>query len=230
MGSLGFVVSGTDTNVGKTWVASAIVRSLLAAGKQVAVYKPVASGHATPGCAGSDARTLWEAAGCPGRLDDVCPQSFEAALPPVASARVEGRAVDEALLRSGLAALPRHDVVIVEGAGGLFSPVGQETLVVDLVRDFNLPLVIVDAARLGAVGRSLATIRAARAEGLAVAAVVLSHTHPVLPGDVGPLSAISIAKEAASSIAARGEVAVAILGHGQERLPEATEWLARLSG
>ena len=55
--------------------------------------------------------------------------------------------------------------MIVEGAGGLFSPLGDATLNIDLARDLDLPLVVVDAARLGAIGRTLAVVRAARAEG-----------------------------------------------------------------
>ena len=195
----GLFVVGTDTDVGKTQVAAAIVRSLMAAGRRVGVYKPVASGCGAATAQGSDPRTLWDAAGQPLEPADVCPQTFAAAIAPVAAARAEGRRVDEGLLRTGLDRWRTvSDLVIIEGAGGLFSPVGESTLVVDLAREFSFPLVIVDAARLGAVGRTLVTVRAARAEGLRVAAVVLSHTVPLSP-ETGPTSTTAIVREAAAA-------------------------------
>jgi dethiobiotin synthetase len=225
----GLFVVGTDTDVGKTAVATAIVRGLRAAGHRVGPYKPVASGIASPADDRGDPWRLWDAAGRPLTLEQVCPQSFAAAVAPPAAARAEGRAVDERLLRRGLDAwTDTSDVVVVEGAGGLFSPVGPATLVVDLARDFGWPIVLVDAARLGAIGRSLATIRAARAERLRVAAVVLSHTVP--PGiDDGPASLAAIAREAMAELAARTGLPVAALDHGATRLPSGIDWLALAS-
>ena len=164
-------VTGTDTDVGKTAVAVAIVRQLLAAGRRVGVYKPVATGGF------EDATTLWEAAGRPLTLDQVCPQVFPAAISPPRSARAAGAEVDAALLARGLEPWTRgFDAVVVEGAGGLCSPLAAGVSNADLAGLLGLPLVVVDAARLGAIGRTLATVTAARASGLTVAAVVLSQT------------------------------------------------------
>jgi dethiobiotin synthetase len=119
--------------------------------------------------------------------------------------------------------------VVVEAAGGLFSPLSDQTLVVDLAKEFALPVVLVDAARLGAIGRTLAAICAARAEGLRVAVVVLSHTTP--PGeDEGPTASRTIAREAAAEIARRTGVPIAILDHGAERMPPGIDWLALATG
>ena len=82
----GLYVTGTDTGVGKTAVATAIVRHLVRAGLRVGVYKPVASGT-SPDDATSDAMRLWEAAGRPGTPEAVCPQSFAAPISPPQSAR-----------------------------------------------------------------------------------------------------------------------------------------------
>ena len=152
--------TGTDTDVGKTAVAVALVRGLmrdgLRSGLRVGVYKPVASGVPPGGAAGSDVARLWEAAGRPLSMEAVCPQMFSAMISPPRSARAEGRRVDDARLRSGFDAWRDvSDIVIVEGAGGLFSPLGDATLNSDLARDLDLPLVVVDAARLGAIGRTL---------------------------------------------------------------------------
>lgn len=221
----GLFVTGTDTDVGKTAVAAAILRQLRAAGQVVGAYKPVASGAAA---AGGDAAALWEAAGRPLSLEAVCPQAFAAAIAPHRAARAEGRVVDERLLRAGFEPWrAAGGIVVVEGAGGLFSPLGDATLNVDLARGLGLPLVIVDAARLGAIGRSLALVRAARAEGLVVAAVVLSHTHRLGGSPDDPASELRIAADSAADLAERlGGVTVGVLAHGAERIEPVSDWLA----
>jgi dethiobiotin synthetase len=179
MSCRGLFIMGTDTDVGKTAVAVAIVRALAAAGRRVGAYKPAASGLASAADPGGDPARLWEAAGRPLTIRSVCPQAFRAAVAPPQAARAEGRRVDERLLREGLATwLETSEIVVVEGAGGLFSPLGEDTLGVDLAREVGFPLVVVDATRLGAIGRTLTTVRAARAEGLTMAASVLSEVGP----------------------------------------------------
>lgn len=215
----GLFVTGTDTDVGKTAVAAAIVTDLVRRGVRVGVYKPVASGVAD---AMSDVMRLWEAAGRPLTPAAVCPQAFRAAIAPVQAAAVEGRRVDEQLLRTGFdvwSVATEH--VIVEGAGGLFSPLGHQTLNVDLARDLGLPLVVVDAARLGAIGRTLATVRAARAEGLEVASIVLSCVTPLDGDPLDPRTTAGIVRDAMQAIAARlAPVPVWLLAHGADRLTE----------
>jgi len=226
----GLFFVGTDTDVGKTAVATAVVRSLRASGRRVGVYKPVASGLASIADDQGDPWRLWEAAGRPLTVEHVCPQWFAAAVAPPAAARAENRTVDERLLRGGLDAwTATSDVVVVEGAGGLFSPVGDATLVADLAGEFSWPIVLVDAARLGAIGRSLATIRAARGEGLRIAAVVLSHvTEPAT--DEGPASLAAIVRDAMAWITSRTGVPVAVLDHGASLPPAGIDWLSLAAG
>ena len=85
MAAAGIFLAGTDTDVGKTWVAAAILRSLGSAGFQVAAYKPVASGFASAADEPSDAWKLWDAAGRRWKPEDVCPQSFAAPIAPASS-------------------------------------------------------------------------------------------------------------------------------------------------
>lgn len=228
----GLFVTGTDTGVGKTAVAAAIIRQLTAGGLRVGGYKPVASGVAAGGQAsGSDPLMLWEAAGRRGSPEDVCPQAFAAPISPPRSARAEGRRVDERLLVEGLAVWRQSsDIVVVEGAGGLFSPLADTLTNADLARMAGLPVVVVDAARLGAIGRTLAVVRAAAAAGLRVAAVVLSH---VVPPE-GPLddvaSPASIARDSALDLAALlAPAPVAVLRHGGQVVEPALDW-QRLAG
>jgi dethiobiotin synthetase len=218
----GLFVTGTDTDVGKTAVAVAILYELRAAGQLVGGYKPVASG----GAAGGDAAALWDAAGRPLSLAAVCPQVFSAAIAPHRAARLESRQVDERLLRTGFEPWrARGGVVVVEGAGGLFSPLADTTLNIDLVRDLGLPLVVVDAARLGAIGRTLGLVRAARAEGLRVAAVVLSQVADLGGAADDPKSPAGIAHDSHEELAARlPGVPVGMLAHAAERITPAIDW------
>jgi len=232
----GLFVTATDTDSGKTAVAVAIVAELVAAGHRVGVYKPVASGvprdaAGLPG-AESDPVRLWQAAGRPLTLQAVCPQAFTLPLAPEWAARAEGRAVDELLLRTGFNVWrDACDLVVVEGAGGLFSPLADTTLNADLARDLSLPLVVVDAARLGAIGRVLAVVRGARAEGLSVAAVVLSHVRAPEGDPADPTSDPAIARESAADLARRlPGVAVGTLAHTAARVTPAIHWASRARG
>lgn len=231
----GLFVTGTDTDVGKTAVACAIARQLVAEGLRVGVYKPAASGVG-PAAGGvrmppMDLERLWEAAGRPLAMEAVCPQVFAAPIAPPQSARAEGRAVDEQLLRDGISPWwNASEIVLVEGAGGLFSPLGDTLLNADLAKDFCLPLVVVDAARLGAIGRTLATVTAARACGLAIAAVVLSHTQPSAGNPADPASPAGIARASAEELARRlAPVPVGVLAHEAARIEPVIDWPALAS-
>lgn len=198
----GLFITGTDTGVGKTAVATALAAARRAAGVRVGVYKPVASGVLFDGS--SDIERLWEAAGRPLTLADVCPQAFAAAIAPVEAAAVEGKLVDEQLLRDGIRPWREaSEFMLVEGAGGLFSPLGAGSLNVDLARDLGLPLVVVDAARLGMIGRTLATVRAARAEGLEVAEVVISHVQPLSGAPDDPTTEAGIVRNGVAELVRR---------------------------
>jgi dethiobiotin synthetase len=179
----GLFITGTDTGVGKTHVAAAIARRLVAAGVRVGVYKPAASGCEMQGgeLVSDDALGLWNAAGRPLSLDAVCPQRFAAPLAPHLAARAEGRALDAALLRRGLAVWKGHcDLVLVEGAGGLMSPMGDDEYVADLAADFAYPLVVVAPNALGVINLMLQTLIAAAVyrDGIDVAGIVLNHVRP----------------------------------------------------
>lgn len=185
----GLFITGTDTGVGKTYVAACIARTLAGDGLRVGVYKPVASGcrRVADELVSDDAVELWEAAGRLGELSEVCPQRFAAPLAPPLAARAEGRQIDAALLRQGLQYwLDRADLVLVEGAGGLMSPLTDTEFAADLAFDFGFPLVVVAANALGVINQTLQTLITAATfrEGLEVAGVVLNHPRPPSPDDL----------------------------------------------
>jgi dethiobiotin synthetase len=184
----GLFITGTSTDVGKTYVASRIARSLVRAGKRVGVYKPVASGcrdvDGTRQC--DDASQLWEGAGRPGELAAVCPQKFLAPVAPHLAARREGRVVDSDLLRMGLDYWrERSEFIIVEGAGGLMSPASDDDYVADLAHEFRFPLIVVAANALGVINQTLQTLITAATwlDGLDVAGIVLNDVHPDVDRD-----------------------------------------------
>ena len=171
----GLFITGTDTDVGKTAVAVSILQQCVSLGIHCRAYKPVASGTQS---GPSDTDRLWSASGNAGTHDEVCPQSFQLPVAPEQAAAAEGRQVDDDLLRQGLQPHMLAELVLIEGAGGLFSPLSHQTLNVDLARDFQIPLVLVDSSRLGAIGRTLTAVTAAESVGLTVSAVVLSQSEP----------------------------------------------------
>jgi dethiobiotin synthetase len=188
----GLFITGTDTGVGKTYVAALIASSLVRAGRRVGVYKPAASGcPAVEGqSADDDAARLWEAAGRPGNLPEVCPQCFRAPLAPHLAARAEGKRLDEELLFGGIEIWrERSDVILVEGAGGLMSPLGRRLYAADLAARFAFPLIVVAPNVLGTINQTLQTLMAAEhflprnaGKVLEVAGVVLNTPRQIEPG------------------------------------------------
>jgi dethiobiotin synthetase len=175
----GLFITGTGTGVGKTYVAALVAQALRQSGKRVGVYKPVASGceRREGRLVSPDAAALWESAGRPGTLEQVCPQVFAAPLAPHLAARAEGKRVDATLLRDGISAWREtSDVVIVEGAGGLMSPLSDDDYNADLAAAFGYPLVVVAANELGAINATLQTLVTASTfcDGLDIAGIVLN--------------------------------------------------------
>jgi dethiobiotin synthetase len=177
----GLFITGTDTGVGKTYVAAMIARQLHAEGRRVGVYKPVASGcqWRDGALVAEDAVSLWTAAGTPSSLGNVCPQRFVAPLAPHRAAEREGKRIDTDLLRSGLDYwLERSEIVIVEGAGGYLSPISESDFVADLACDFGFPLLIVSKNVLGTINQTLQTVMIAASYrgGVPIAGIVLNSS------------------------------------------------------
>jgi dethiobiotin synthetase len=184
----GILVTATDTEVGKTTVACALVRRLRGRGVRVGVLKPFESGcaEAPDGqLVPADAVKLKAAAGDAQPLETVCLHRFRLPLAPGIAARREGRQVTLAPTLAAFEVLARsHQVVVVEGAGGLLVPLTPGEDVADLAVALGLPLVVVARARLGTLNHTRLTVEAARARGLEIAAVVLNAgPDPVGPGD-----------------------------------------------
>lgn len=170
----GLFVTGTDTNVGKTFVGCALARGLRAAGVDVGVMKPAETG--VPESGPLDANALRIAAGVDDPIEDVCPERFALPASPEVAARAEGRSVSLAAIRAAFSRLAgRHEFMLVEGAGGLLVPLDRETDMADLARELGLPVLIVTRARLGTINHTRQSLECAAARGLEVFGVVISH-------------------------------------------------------
>ena len=184
----GLFITGTDTEVGKTYVATHIAKDLVAAGHRVGVYKPVASECVSDGrqLVSEDAVALWEAAGHPLTLEAVCPQRFQAPLAPHLAARNEGSELDTELMRSGISAWADEcDIVIVEGAGGLMSPISDDEYFADVAYDLGYPTIVVAPNSIGVINQSLSALITAACfrDGIPIAGVILNDAR-MFDGDV----------------------------------------------
>lgn len=167
-------VTGTDTGVGKTVVAVALTAALRRRGLRVAAMKPLETGVA-PDDPRRDAAQLHAAAGQRHDRALVGPVVLPDPLAPWVAAERVGRPVDLAELDAAFAQLAKDaEAVVVEGAGGLLVPITPDLAYDGLFRRWRLDLVVVAANRLGALNHTLLTVRAARAAGLRVRAVVLN--------------------------------------------------------
>lgn len=173
----GLFVTATDTGVGKTEVACALVAGARARGLDAVGMKPAQSG-VVPG-EPSDAERLLAASGGSEPLDAVCPYSLSAPLAPAVAARLEGREISLAsILEAARALAARHEALVVEGAGGLLAPLTDRETFADLAAALGLPVLVVARAGLGTVSHTALTVEALRRRSLAVAGVVLNRTSP----------------------------------------------------
>jgi dethiobiotin synthetase len=172
----GYFVTGTDTGVGKTWVACRLAELARAKGLRCGVLKPAESGT------GGDAAKLLKASGCPLPLSLVRPYAFKAPLAPAVAAAQEHRRLSLGrVLKAFKAVQEASDFMLVEGAGGLLVPYAPGLDGAGLAKALGLPLLIVARRGLGTINHSLLTLEAARRRGLKVAALVLSG--PAAKGD-----------------------------------------------
>lgn len=166
---MSFFVTGTDTGAGKTHVTRLLLEALRRAGIDAVGYKPVACGDR------DDAQILAEASGGL-TLDEVNPVFLKSAVAPYVAGLLENKTVDPAELVAGYHRLAaKHQVVIVEGAGGWEVPIATNYRISDLAADLGLPVLLVAANRLGALNHILLTIGAIRARGLKCAGIFLNQ-------------------------------------------------------
>jgi dethiobiotin synthetase len=186
-------IAGTDTGVGKTHFAVWLIGQLRRQGFSVGAYKPACSGavQVSGECIWEDAERLHVSIGDSWPKQRVCPQRFTLPLAPPVAAALEGQSVDEELLVQGARWWDgRVDLLVIEGAGGWYSPMSHQWTNADLAARLNAPVLLVAGNRLGVINHALTSIeviaRTCRLSGL----VLNEPTPPTsggLPASFDPL-------------------------------------------
>jgi len=170
----GILVTGTDTGIGKTHVATLIAKGLLSMGmKDIGVFKPIETGVVD---IPQDALKLKESAECCEEVDIVAPYTFKDPVAPWVASKLENRPISFTKIEEVYHRIAsKHSIIIVESAGGLFVPISTEGNFADLAKRLDLSIVVVVGLRLGAINHALLTIQAARSLGLNVLGYVLNE-------------------------------------------------------
>ena len=176
-----FFITATGTDIGKTFVASGLIRHWRTAGGQTDALKPVATGFDPASAAASDAGVLLAALGrpvTPAEIDRISPWRFTAPLSPDMAAQRENRSIDfDALVDFSRNAVEcNNDLLLIEGIGGIMVPLDGRHTVLDWMIALNIPLVLVTGTYLGSLSHTLTALEVLMQRGLAVKAVVVNET------------------------------------------------------
>jgi len=182
--SSGYFFTGTDTGIGKTLVTVALTRALIAAGKRVAVMKPVAAGTVkTPeGEFNDDALELLAASNVKAPYEDVNPWLLKTPASPHLAARADGVTIRHERIAAAFQRLrAASDLVLVEGAGGWFAPISTTETMADVAERLALPVVLVVGMRLGCLNHALLTRDALRTRGIGFAGWIANLLEAEMP-------------------------------------------------
>jgi dethiobiotin synthetase len=176
-----FFITGSGTDVGKTFVAAGLIRYLCHAGHMVEALKPVVSGFDPEHADTSDPGILLAALGRPTNpteIERIAPWCFAAPLSPDMAAAQEGRAIDfDAVVEFSRAAIAGHkDILLIEGVGGIMVPLDHQHTVLDWMLALRVPLVSVAGSYLGSISHTLTCLDVLRRYNLRVAALVVSES------------------------------------------------------
>lgn len=210
MSARGIFVTGTDTGVGKTVIACALVRGLRQCGLRVAVMKPVASGarHTPEGLRNEDALALIEAAASPAVYEDVNPYCFQPPVSPHIAAKEANVQIDVGMIRAKfMQQAAGADWVVVEGAGGWHAPLSEHQTMADLAWQLSIPALLVVGLRLGCLNHAHLTRLGIEAHGVSFAGWIASLVDETMTRKEENLLALE---------RALGEPALAIVPHASE--------------
>ena len=183
--SKGIFITGTGTDIGKTYVTGLIVKKLAQAGCKPAYFKAAMSGNnrrpdgsLIPG----DALFVKECAGIEQDLDSMCHYVYENAYSPHLASRIEGHPVEMQVVRQGFYALvPQYDYITVEGSGGILCPICFDEAKIqleDVIKDLHLSCIMIADAGLGTINNVVLTYEYMKAHNLPVKGVIFNNYHP----------------------------------------------------
>ena len=178
-------LTGTGTDIGKTYISGLIVKKLAEAGKNPAYYKAAMSGNdrredgsLIPG----DALFVQKTSGISQPLEEMCPYVYENAWSPHLASRVEGNPVDLEVVRKGfLETADKYDYITMEGSGGILCPLcfdERRIQLEDVIREFELSSILVADAGLGTINSVVLTVEYMKARSLPIKGIIFNHYHP----------------------------------------------------
>ena len=178
----GIFITGTDTGVGKTFVSVGLLKILKEMGQNVCPMKPLETGcrfkkgELIP----EDTLKLVKASEVNEPLDLINPYRFRQPLAPAVAAELEGTIISRKRIISAYRKLSNtYDLTIVEGAGGIMVPVYRKYFFIDLIKDLNLPILVVARPGLGTLNHTLLTLEAAKSRGINVLGVIINYSSKI---------------------------------------------------
>lgn len=181
----GIFITGTDTGVGKTFIGLGFIKAMKEMGYSVCPMKPVETGCGLRkgGLIPHDTLKLLNASGVNESIDIINPYRFRKPLAPMVAAELEGVKIQKKrIISSYQYLLNKYEKIIVEGAGGIAVPVYKRYLYLDLIKELNLPVIIVSRPTLGTINHTLLTIDIARREGIDIIGVIINYAEPYKKG------------------------------------------------
>ena len=180
----GFFVTGTDTGVGKTIITAALIKAAHILGFKACGMKPIETGckraensEGNNSLIPSDGTFLREITGTGESIDLITPIRFENPLAPLPASEIENKPIDLDKIKTAYKELSnRYDVIIVEGIGGLLVPIKRDYFVIDLAKDFGLPIIVVSKPGLGTINHTMLTVNYAINKGLDVAGIIINYS------------------------------------------------------
>ena len=216
-----FFVTGAGTDIGKTWVCAALLRFWRERGLEPMALKPVASGYDPASPQDSDGGALLAALGGPvdaAHVEAITPFRLRAPLSPDQAAAREGVRLSAAGIVAACAPMiaAARGPMLIEGAGGVMSPLNEAETMLDLARAFRLPAIFVCGSYLGAISHALTGLAVLKAAGVATPLILVNET---------PGSTVDLIETAMSLAAHAATPAMAVARHAPMSWPEVSRLL-----
>lgn len=178
-------ITGTGTDVGKTYVTGLVIKKLKDSGENAAYYKAAMSGNerrADGTLIPGDALSVREVSGIAQPLEEMCPYIYENAYSPHLAARIEGEQVEFSIVEEGFRRVSEtYDYVTMEGSGGILCPIrydGEKILLEDVIKNLGLACLLIADAGLGTINSVVLTAEYMRARNIPIVGVVFNRFHP----------------------------------------------------
>ncbi|MDR2441077.1 MAG: dethiobiotin synthase [Planctomycetaceae bacterium] len=187
----GVFITATDTEVGKTYISCQIAAALKATGIRCGVFKPVSTGNR------NDAKDLIYAAKINETQKKVTPVFFKNPMSPYGASLLEGKTFDLKKIYATFNYFKnKYDFIVVEGVGGLLVPLKRDFYVSDLIKEFQLPVIVVARAGLGTINHTLLTINKLKDDKQKILGIILNANQTVHTNDISVATNATLIEEA----------------------------------